>query len=185
VAAQRSINLAISSRGLAAIHAIDPDVVGRFLDSALPMRGRMLHLFGGGQHSQPYDTIHGQVRSRLSVHPPPPPPPPRARANVLTRARQCINSVDRGLLNEGLIGEVERAAIPIFFEHKLQSANFDGKKLKFATPIGQQPSTEVEVDFDFCVGADGSYSNVRRQLMRVVRYAIFYAISDSIRKRGF
>jgi hypothetical protein len=60
VAAQRSINLAISSRGLAAIRAIDSDIVGRFLNSALPMRGRMIHLLGGGLHSQPYD-IHGQV----------------------------------------------------------------------------------------------------------------------------
>jgi hypothetical protein len=90
VAAQRSINLAISSRGLAAIHAIDPDVVGRFLDSALPMRGRMLHLFGGGQHSQPYDTIHGQVRSRLSVHPPPP-PSPAARERTSSRVQDSAS----------------------------------------------------------------------------------------------
>jgi kynurenine 3-monooxygenase len=34
---------------------------------------------------------------------------------------------------------------------------------------GGAPSTEQK-HFDFCVGADGSYSNVRRQLMRVVRY---------------
>lgn len=66
VAAQRSINLAISSRGLAAIHAVDPDIVGRFLNSALPMRGRMIHLLGGGQHSQLYDIIHGQVRQSVS-----------------------------------------------------------------------------------------------------------------------
>jgi 2-polyprenyl-6-methoxyphenol hydroxylase-like FAD-dependent oxidoreductase len=31
---------------------------------------------------------------------------------------------------------------------------------------------EVKVQFDFCVGADGSYSVVRRQLMRVIRYVI-------------
>ena len=29
---------------------------------------------------------------------------------------------------------------------------------------------DVEVSFDFCIGADGSYSNVRRQMMRVMRY---------------
>ncbi len=91
---------------------------------------------------------------------------------------QSINSIDRGLLNEVLIDEVERAAIAIFFEHKLQTANFDGKKLKFATPSGQQVTTEVEVNFDFCVGADGSHSNVRRQLMRVLRYAISHSIRE-------
>ena len=96
--------------------------------------------------------------------------------------KQCINSIDRGLLNEELIDEVERAAIAIFFEHKLQTANFDGKKLKFATPSGQQVTTEVEVNFDFCVGADGSHSNVRRQLMRVLRYAISHF---KIREPGF
>lgn len=29
---------------------------------------------------------------------------------------------------------------------------------------------DVQINFDFCVGADGSYSVVRRQLMRVVRF---------------
>jgi hypothetical protein len=103
-------------------------------------------------------------------------PPWRERLDAVPPKKQCINSIDRGLLSEELIGEVERASIAIFFEHKLQTANFDGKKLKFATPSGQQATTEVEVDFDFCVGADGSHSNVRRQLMRVLRYAISHSI---------
>ena len=30
---------------------------------------------------------------------------------------------------------------------------------------------DQHIKFDFCVGADGSFSIVRRQLMRVVRYA--------------
>ena len=100
----------------------------------------------------------------------------RPRRDRFDASNQSINSIDRGVLNEELIGEVERAGVPIFFKHKLQSANFDGKKLQFATPSGQEPSTEVEVDFDFCVGADGSHSNVRRQLMRVLRYAISHTI---------
>jgi len=109
--------------------------------------------------------------------------PPRRRCldafkKIKHKKIQCINSIDRGLLSEELIGEVERAAIAMFFEHKLQTANFDEKKLKFATPSGQQATTEVEVDFDFCVGADGSHSNVRRQLMRVVRYAISHSIRE-------
>jgi kynurenine 3-monooxygenase len=30
-------------------------------------------------------------------------------------------------------------------------------------------SKDMTIDFDFCIGADGSYSIIRRQLMRVVR----------------
>src|SRR6266699_5121390 len=40
-AQQRSINLAFSSRGIAAMKAIDPVAASRFLDNVIPMRGRM------------------------------------------------------------------------------------------------------------------------------------------------
>lgn len=80
---------------------------------------------------------------------------------------QSINSIDRSLLNEGLLGEVlARPDIHVFFEHKLTTADFDERVLTFHASAGGQ---DVKVRFDFCVGADGSYSNVRRQLMRCVR----------------
>ena len=60
-AQQRSINLAISARGLAAIQTIDPAAAERFLSTVIPMRGRMIHHVGGRQESQPYDK-DGQVR---------------------------------------------------------------------------------------------------------------------------
>lgn len=59
-AQQRSINLAISSRGIAALQAIDPDAAARFLQTVIPMRGRMIHDVLGNQHSQEYDK-DGQV----------------------------------------------------------------------------------------------------------------------------
>jgi kynurenine 3-monooxygenase len=60
---QRSINLAISSRGITALHAINPNIAKKFLASAIPMRGRMIHTLKGQAESQLYD-LHGQVRSK-------------------------------------------------------------------------------------------------------------------------
>jgi kynurenine 3-monooxygenase len=59
-AQQRSINLAISSRGIAAIQAIDPAVAERFIQTFIPMRGRMIHDIHGNLDSQLYDP-DGQV----------------------------------------------------------------------------------------------------------------------------
>jgi kynurenine 3-monooxygenase len=59
--AQRSINLAMSSRGITALHAIDPEIAERFLKAVIPMRGRMIHPTEGKPESQLYD-LNGQVR---------------------------------------------------------------------------------------------------------------------------
>jgi hypothetical protein len=60
-AQQRSINLAISHRGIAALEAIDPAATRRFLQTVIPMRGRMIHHLKGQLDSQLYDR-DGQVR---------------------------------------------------------------------------------------------------------------------------
>lgn len=60
VSQQRSINLAISARGLAALHAIDPAATQRFLKTVIPMKGRMIHGTDGTLHGQAYDR-DGQV----------------------------------------------------------------------------------------------------------------------------
>lgn len=60
-ASLRSINLAISARGIAALQSIDPDAASRFLQSVIPMKGRMIHDRTGRQQSQLYDP-DGQVR---------------------------------------------------------------------------------------------------------------------------
>ncbi|KAI9065161.1 FAD/NAD-P-binding domain-containing protein [Trametes sanguinea] len=150
-AQQRSINLAISARGLAAIQAIDPGAADRFLSTVIPMRGRMIHDAKGRLESQPYD-----------------------------RDGQCINSISRAYLNEDLLKEA--LAVPnirVFFEHKITSIDFDRKKLSARNAATGE---DVDVQFDFCVGADGSYSVVRRQLMRVVRmdYQQWYIPHDYI-----
>ena len=167
---QRSINLAISHRGIAALEVIDPAAAHRFLQDAIPMRGRMIHKLSGEVESQPYDR-DGQVSEK-----------PELNYDLvlifLTFAAsfpffrcfhaQCINSIDRAILNEGLLDEVDasRTNIQMFFNHKVIAADFDKQSLVVRnTPSGEESS----VPFDFCIGADGSYSVIRRQLMRVVR----------------
>ncbi|KAJ6630699.1 FAD/NAD-binding domain-containing protein [Mycena sp. CBHHK59/15] len=134
----RSINLAISHRGLAAIQVIDPLAAQRFLQTVIPMKGRMIHRSNGSVDSQLYD-----------------------------RDGQCINSIDRALLNESLLDAAASSPnIRLLFEHKVQFVDFDKKTLT----VLDMPSGETRfLEFDFCVGADGSYSVIRRQMMKVVR----------------
>ncbi|KAJ7156064.1 hypothetical protein C8R43DRAFT_423173 [Mycena crocata] len=134
----RSINLAISHRGLAAIQVIDPLAAQRFLQTVIPMKGRMIHHPNGTEDSQLYD-----------------------------RDGQCINSIDRALLNESLLDEAASAPnIRLFFQHKVQFVDFDKKTMTVLDAASGAPRA---VEFDFCVGADGSYSVIRRQMMKVVR----------------
>lgn len=80
---------------------------------------------------------------------------------------KCINSIDRAVLNEELL---DRAAASkdtrLFFRHKVQSIDFDQKTM-IVRDLTR--GTDSDVPFDLCIGADGSYSLVRRQMMRVVR----------------
>ena len=54
-AQQRSINLTISHRGIVALEAVEPAISKRLLQSAIPMRGRMIHKQTGELDSQLYD----------------------------------------------------------------------------------------------------------------------------------
>jgi kynurenine 3-monooxygenase len=50
------------------------------------------------------------------------------------------------------------------------AADFDSRILTVDVVTAISAMKTKQVHFDLCVGADGSYSNVRRQLMRVSRY---------------
>lgn len=58
----------------------------------------------------------------------------------------------------------------MFFEHKVQFIDFDKKEMTVRDLNGTK---DLTVHFDLCVGADGSYSLVRRQMMKVVRFVQF------------
>ncbi|PPQ75417.1 hypothetical protein CVT24_012983 [Panaeolus cyanescens] len=157
---QRSINLAISHRGIAAIEAVDAVAAQRFLQSAIPMHGRMIHKLSGEQQSQQYDR-DGQVRKITT------PSSTDCFIQLRTHLLQYINSIDRALLNEGLLQEATSSPnVRVFFDSKVLSADFDNKTI---TIRNTTTNFEQSIDFDLCLGADGSYSVIRRQMMRVVR----------------
>jgi kynurenine 3-monooxygenase len=83
-------------------------------------------------------------------------------------APQCINSLDRAILNEMLLSRaLATPNIRVHFKHKVQAIDFEKKIITLAD---QEGGHDVYAAFDLCVGADGSYSVVRRQLQRVVRW---------------
>lgn len=139
----RSINLALSNRGIASIRAVSPELLDRIMSEAVPMRGRMIHDLKGNQSSQLYST-----------------------------SGECINSIDRAKFNRSLLDELEKLGIELFFEHKFVRADFTRPRLYFIKDNNNDDdgSNRVVVDdVDIIIGADGSFSKVRDQLQRVVR----------------
>ncbi|MFC4000203.1 FAD-dependent oxidoreductase [Prauserella oleivorans] len=104
----RSINLAISERGLDALRRVGLEE--RVMADALPMRGRMIHARSGEVSLQPYSADG-------------------------TRA---INSISRGALNNTLLDAAESASgVSVRFEHRLTGLDTGTGELTFATPDGE------------------------------------------------
>ncbi len=134
----RSINLAISTRGINALAGIDLD--GRILEQAVPMRGRMMHSEDGTLTFQRYGT----------------------------EEHHTINSVSRAGLNRALIEAAgERPGVRLFFGEKCTAVDLDAPSVTFEnTHTGHDRVVEADV----VVGADGAFSAVRRQFMRLDRF---------------
>src|SRR5256885_12764734 len=92
----RSINLAISTRGIHALEQIG--IAEEALRHAIPMRGRMIHDKSGALHFTPYD-----------VDP-----------------KKCINSIGRAALNTTLIEAAQRYPnVRVHFNHKCTDADLE------------------------------------------------------------
>jgi kynurenine 3-monooxygenase len=75
--------------------------------------------------------------------------------------------LDRAVLNETLLAlAVATPNVRVHFQHKVQSIDFDKKVM---VTRDAHADGDLKVHFALCIGADGSFSVVRRQLMRVVR----------------
>lgn len=91
----RSINLAISTRGIHALEQIG--IADEALRHAIPMRGRMIHDKSGELHFTPYD-----------VDP-----------------KKCINSIGRAALNATVIEAAQRSNARIHFNHRCTDVDIE------------------------------------------------------------
>jgi len=99
----------------------------------------------------------------------------------LTIAIQAINALDRSALNNALLDELEREPnVKLFFNHKLTGADFRTNKAWFERRIpGETPQPdnlgvagrvpEIEVSYDYLIGADGAHSAARFHMMKFAR----------------
>jgi kynurenine 3-monooxygenase len=103
----RSINLAISTRGIHALEQIG--IADEALQHAIPMRGRMIHDKAGELHFSPYD-----------VDP-----------------KKCINSIGRAALNSTVIEAAQRYSnVRVHFNHKCTGVDIDLPVAHLETPNG-------------------------------------------------
>src|SRR5439155_19471813 len=97
----RSINLALSTRGIHALKQIG--IADEVLKHAIPMRGRMIHEKSGGLHFAPYD-----------VDP-----------------NKHINSIGRAALNTTVIEAAQRYPnVRVHFNHKCTDVDLDSARAK-------------------------------------------------------
>src|SRR5437773_6120217 len=140
----RSINLAISTRGIHALEQIG--IADESLRHAIPVRGRMIHHRSGALHFAPYD-----------VDP-----------------RKCINSIGRGSLNAAVIEAAQRYPnVSVHFNHKCTDVDLaeavchlekTGANVE-ATASAANPEI-IKVRGDAVIGVDGAFSAVRASMQR-------------------
>lgn len=161
----KSINLALSERGINSMRQSQSvGLLEEVLKETIPMHARMIHGRRKGgelfQESQAYDA-NGRY----------------------------IQAVDRASLNKRLLEALEKLPnVTLHFNHKLTGADFDRKTAWFEqhsnakkTDHAQNPTqndalwddqkraTEISVNFDLIIGADGAHSATRYHMMKFAR----------------
>src|SRR5436305_4623379 len=108
----RSINLALSTRGIHALEQIG--IADEVLKHAIPMRGRIIHQKSGGLHFAPYD-----------VDP-----------------NKHINSIGRAALNTTVIEAAQRYPnVRVHFNHKCTGVDLDSATAQLFNSSTSQPVT--------------------------------------------
>jgi kynurenine 3-monooxygenase len=130
----RSINLAVSARGLEALDQVGLRELS--LSRALPMHGRMVHTPAGEQSFRPY--------SADGTH--------------------AINSISRAELNQALLEVAEAApGVRIEFGRRLGDLDMDTGTLRFENPEGVTGRRRT-ARADIVLACDGAYSAARRSV---------------------
>ncbi|GAA5954721.1 hypothetical protein JCM3765_003868 [Sporobolomyces pararoseus] len=152
----RSINLALSPRGIEALRSVSEELVEKVLKEGIEMRGRMVHKNKKGK------SVEGQVETMGQDY-------------GIVEQGEVIRSISRTQLGIELLDHVDglpksgRGSVTTRFETKLVEMDMRGKgendkvKVTLSTRGEKEDSKE---EYDFVVGGDGAYSKVRRELMR-------------------
>ena len=139
----RSINLALSTRG---IHALEQlGIADEVLRHAIPMRGRMIHPATAGRAPifVPYD-----------VDP-----------------KKCINSIGRAALNTTVIEAAQRyPSVRVHFNHKCTDIDLDSATAHLAVSgveaAVSAANPQVTAHGDAVIGVDGAFSAVRQSMQK-------------------
>jgi kynurenine 3-monooxygenase len=139
----RSINLAMSVRGLGALRKVGLDEHVK-QEYGIPMNARMIHSPRGETSAIPYG-----------------------------KDGQAIYSVGRRYVNEILLDEGDKHdRITMHFNHKLIKADLDTPELTFERrgELGEGEERVVVIRPDLVLGCDGAYSTVRKEMMKKPRF---------------
>ncbi|HEU5007512.1 MAG TPA: NAD(P)/FAD-dependent oxidoreductase [Jatrophihabitantaceae bacterium] len=112
----RSINLAVSARGLDALERVGlrEESLGR----ALPMHGRMIHSVAGAESFRPYSADR----------------------------QRAINSISRAELNASLLDVAEKTpGVTLQFGYRLRELNLDTGQLSFETSDGHRRRPHADI----------------------------------------
>ena len=144
----RSINLAISTRGIHALEQIG--LADEALQNAIPMRGRMVHDKFGALHFSPYD-----------VDP-----------------KKCINSIGRAALNTTVIEAAQRYPnVSVHFNHKCTDVDLETATARLVQTAAEAPqlrsgdalvAESIAVHADAVLGVDGAFSAVRQSMQLTI-----------------
>jgi kynurenine 3-monooxygenase len=150
----RSINLALSTRGIHALQRLG--IADEVLHHAIPMRGRMIHDKSGNLHFAPYD-----------VDP-----------------NKHINSIGRAALNTAVIEAAQSYPnLRVHFNHRCTDVDLESATAHFVTSgveaavSATHPGSSVEAGVspadqiitahgDAIIGVDGAFSAVRQSMQR-------------------
>ena len=135
----RSINLALSTRG---IHALEQlGIANEVLQHAIPMRGRMIHDKSGDLHFSPYDRD----------------------------PHKHINSIGRAALNTTVIeAALRHPNVRVHFNHRCTDVDLDSATAEFdsSQPLNSSTSQLVAASGDAVIGVDGAFSAVRQAMQK-------------------
>src|SRR2546429_7002097 len=140
----RSINLALSTRG---IHALEQlGIAEEVLRNAIPMRGRMIHPAEAGQAPIfiPYDRD----------------------------PKKFINSIGRAALNTTVIEAAQRYPnVRVHFNHKCTDVDLESATAHLvdsSVEAGVSPAKVIDAHGGAVIGVDGAFSAVRQSMQMQV-----------------